>query len=86
MSSEEILIRPLSTEKVLFKIERENIIVFVVNRKATKNQIRREIERLFNVKVEKVNTHITPRGEKVAYIKLKPEYSASEVATKLGIL
>lgn len=86
MSSREILIRPLSTEKTLFKIERENVIVFVVDRKATKHQIRREVERLFNVKVEKVNTHITPRGEKVAYIKLKPEYSASEIATKLGIL
>jgi len=84
--SEGILIRPLSTEKSLFKIERENIIVFIVDRKATKHQIKREFERIFKVKVQKVNTHITPRGEKVAYIKLKPEYSASEIATRLGIL
>jgi len=81
-----ILIRPVSTEKALLKIERENAIVFVVNRKATKHQVRQAFEELFNVKVAKVNTHITPRGEKIAYIKLKPEYSASEVATRLGIL
>jgi len=81
-----ILIRSVSTEKALLKIERENTIVFVVDRKATKHQIKQAFERLFDVKVAKVNTHITPRGEKIAYIKLKPEYSASEVATRLGIL
>ncbi len=81
-----ILLRPVSTEKALLKIERENTIVFIVDRKATKHQIKQAFEKLFEVKVAKVNTHITPRGEKAAYIKLKPEYSASEVATRLGIL
>jgi len=45
----------------------------------------REVERLFNVEVDKVNTLITPRGEKKAYIKLKSEYSAGEVLSKLGV-
>ncbi|RLE51058.1 MAG: 50S ribosomal protein L23, partial [Candidatus Methanomethylicota archaeon] len=44
------------------------------------------IEKLFDVKVVKVNTLITPKGEKKAYIKLAPEFKASDIATRLGIL
>ncbi len=81
-----ILIRPLHTEKALLLIERENTITFIVDRKATKHDIKYAIEKLFDVKVERVNTLITPRGEKKAYIKLAPEYKASEIAMKLGLL
>lgn len=81
-----ILIRPLHTEKAIMKIERENTLVFIVDRRATKHQIKEAIERLFNVKVVKVNTLITSRGEKKAYIKLAPEYKADEIATRLGLL
>ncbi|MGC9122095.1 MAG: 50S ribosomal protein L23, partial [Thermogladius sp.] len=48
--------------------------------------IKEAVERLFNVKVVKVNTVITPRGEKKAYVKLASEYKASDVATQLGLL
>lgn len=81
-----ILIRPLHTEKAIMKIERENTLVFIVDRRATKHQIKEAIEKLFNVKVVKVNTLITSRGEKKAYIKLAPEYKADEIATRLGLL
>jgi len=81
-----ILIRPLHTEKALLLIERENTITFIVDRKATKHDIKYAIEKLFDVKVKRVNTLITPRGEKKAYIKLAPEYKASEIAMKLGLL
>jgi len=56
-----------------------------VSRDLTKKDIKREVEKTFNVKVEKVNVVITPHGEKKAYVKLKPEYEATEVAQKLGI-
>lgn len=82
----EVLLRPLHTEKAIQKIERENTITFIVDRKATKSQIREEVERRFGVKVLAVNTAITPRGEKKAYVKLAPEYNAEEIATRLGIL
>ncbi len=81
-----ILIRPLHTEKAINLIEKENTITFIVDRRATKNDIKRAVEILFNVKVEKVRTLITPRGEKKAYVKLKPEYKASEIATYLGLI
>ncbi len=81
-----ILIRPLHTEKAIMKIERENTLVFIVDRRATKHQIKEAIEKVFNVKVLRVNTLITSRGEKKAYIKLAPEYKADEIATRLGLL
>jgi large subunit ribosomal protein L23 len=44
------------------------------------------VEKGFDVKVEKVNLQITRKGVKKAYIKLKPEYSAIDVATRLGMM
>jgi len=81
-----IIIRPVVSESALRKIEIENKLVFIVDRHANKHNIKWAVEKLFNVKVEKVNTLITPRGEKKAYVKLKPEYSASDIASKIGIL
>ncbi|MET1101703.1 MAG: 50S ribosomal protein L23, partial [Pyrodictiaceae archaeon] len=79
-----IIIRPLQTEKALRLIERSNTLTFIVDRRATKHDIKRAIEQAFGVKVEKVNTLITPRGEKKAYVKLSKGYSASEIAARLG--
>jgi large subunit ribosomal protein L23 len=81
-----ILRYPHTTEKSISLIEKENKIVFIVDRKATKQQIKEAFEKLFEVKVEKVNTLITPKGEKKAFIKLKPEFKARDVAAKLGIV
>jgi len=81
-----ILLYPYVTEKAVSMIEKENKIVFVVDRRASKKQIKEAFEKLFEVKVEKVNTLITPDGKKKAFIKLKPEYKAADVAVKLGIV
>ena len=80
-----IIKRPLITEKTFDLIEKENKLVFIVDRKANKNQIKRAVEKLHNVKVIKVNTMITSKGEKKAFIKLHPEYSAQDIAIDLGI-
>lgn len=77
---------PHMSEKSVSLIERENKIVFIVNRKATKKQIKEAVEKLFEVKVDKINTEITFKGEKKAYVKLRPEYKALDVATKLGMV
>jgi len=81
-----ILKYPHLTEKSISLVEKENKIVFVVDRKATKKQIKEAFEKLFEVKVEKVNTLITPKGEKKAIIKLKPEYKAADIAARLGMV
>lgn len=36
-------------------------------------------------KVARVTTHITPRGNKVAFIKLVEEEMAEELAVKIGV-
>jgi len=41
---------------------------------------------LYEVRVEKVNIQITPKGEKKAFVKLNPEFKAADIAIKLGIL
>jgi large subunit ribosomal protein L23 len=74
------------TEKTLRLAERENKITVIVDRAATKKQIADEIQRLYNVKVEKVNTLISPRGEKKAYVKLSTEHSAMDLLSRLGVL
>lgn len=81
-----ILKYPYTTEKTIQLAERENKIVFVVDKKANKEKIKTAFEKVFEVKVSKVNTEITIKGEKKAFIKLKPEFKAADVAVKLGII
>lgn len=86
MNPHEVILYPLMTEVTSRMIERENKIVFIVNRKATKVDIKRAVEDLYQVKVKNVNTLITREGTKKAFVELAPEYSATELAVKLGIL
>lgn len=81
-----ILRRAHMTEKSIALVERENKIVFIVDRKANKKQIKEAVEKAFEVKVDKVSTLLDMRGEKKAFIKLKPEFKAIDVAVKLGIV
>ena len=52
----QIVIRPLVTEKGMHKATRYNQYAFEVNRMAGKDDVRRAIEELFDVKVVRVNT------------------------------
>lgn len=51
-----IIVRPLITEKVSELQETERKVAFVVNPDANKIEIKRAVEKRFNVKVEKVAT------------------------------
>jgi large subunit ribosomal protein L23 len=51
-----ILIRPLYTEKIAKLQDSENKYAFEVNRNANKIEIRNEIEKRFDVRVEKIQT------------------------------
>ena len=77
---------PLSTEKAIKMMESENKLVFVVERKATKQQIREELKQRFSVDVVSVNTINTVRGKKHAYVRFNDESPAIDVATKLGMM
>ena len=77
---------PIATEKALNITEKENTIIYVVSYDSTKESIKKEFESTFKVKVSKVNTVIEPNNVKRAYIKLKKEYPASEIAKKLKLV
>ncbi|MDO8556523.1 MAG: 50S ribosomal protein L23 [Nanoarchaeota archaeon] len=77
---------PISTEKVMGLMQNENKLVFVVEKKASKTEIKKAIEDSFKVKVLKVNTEITPQGIKKAYVQLAKENPAIDVATELGLM
>ena len=81
-----ILLHPLLTEKAIGKIEAENKLIFIVKRKSNKKQIKWAAEKAFNVKVDYVKTLIDRKGRKKAWIKLSKEYSAGDIATRLGML
>ena len=81
-----IIRNPLTTEKAVKLMETENKLLFRVHIKAKKPEIKKAIEDLFKVKVLKVSTFHTPRGEKRAYIKLSPENPAIDLATQLGLM
>ena len=77
---------PLSTEKAVRIMEKENKLLFVVDMKSKKDEIKNAVEKIFDVKVSQVNTLITHKGEKRAYVKLSPQYQAIDIITKLGLM
>ena len=77
---------PLLSEKSVNLIEKENKLIFVVDKSSTKAEIKKEIEELYNVKVADVQTSINMKGEKRAFVKLIGENAASDLATKLNII
>ncbi len=80
-----ILEKIKSTEKIVRQIEIDNVLVFICDRAINKPEIKAEVEYLFDVKVAKVRTH-TMKNKKLAYVKLKSDFPAVDVATKLGMM
>jgi len=77
--------KPLVTEKAVMMIESQNMLTFETEKEKTKTEIKSEIENLFKVKVEKLRT-LTHGNKKYIYVKLKKEFPAIDVATKLGLM
>jgi large subunit ribosomal protein L23 len=81
-----VILYPLMTEAASLMVEKENKLVFIVDLKASKTDVKSAVQQLYEVKVADVNVQITPNGEKKAYVKLHPDYKAADIAIKLGIL
>jgi len=79
------MIKPIVTEKAVMAIETQNVLTFVTEKEKTKAEIKKEIGDLFKIKVEKVRTMIKG-NKKYVYVKLKKEFPAIDVATKLGLI
>ncbi|MEM4555019.1 MAG: 50S ribosomal protein L23 [Candidatus Anstonellaceae archaeon] len=80
------ILYPITNEKAVSLIEFQNTLTFVVEKNATKQQIKKDVEEMFEVKVASVRTLITPLGKKRAYVKLTKDYKADDIAAKLKIV
>ncbi len=85
-----VIVRPLFTEKVSHLTEGQNTYGFVVALGANKIEIRKAIEKKFNVKVEAVRTAITEGKGKMVFRRSgrfsgkKPDYKKAFVVLKKG--
>ncbi len=69
MKLEEVLIKPVITEKANNQQEKLKRFAFKVNRKANKLEIKKAVEEFYGVTVEEVNTLIVPGKNKTRFTK-----------------
>ena len=81
-----IVVAPLLTEKAIGMIEKDNKLVFIVNRKSSKSQIKWAVQKIINGNVQNVQTLIDRKGRKKAFVKLDKKTNASDIATRFGML
>ena len=83
MDAYDVIIVPWLTEKSMEARSMEQRLEFIVDKRATKTQIARAVETIFEVEVAKVNTRITKHG-KHASVRLAEGYDAEDAAMRLG--
>lgn len=79
------MLKQVVSEKAVRLIELNNTLIFEVDRRKNKTDIKKEIEEGFDVKVDSVNTLIR-KNKKYAYAKLNNKTPAVDIATKLGMI
>lgn len=80
---ENVLVKPLLTEKTSKETEAFNRYAFVVNPKANKNQIKTAVEKYFDVKVVSVRTSVLPGKTKRAGRGMKKSSSTKKAYVQL---
>ncbi|KAJ9155787.1 60S ribosomal protein L25 [Coniochaeta hoffmannii] len=87
LDEHKIIVHPLNTESAMKKIEEHNTLVFIVDVKANKAQIKLALKKLYDIDTVKINTLIRPDGTKKAYARLTPDVDALDIAaTKLALV
>ena len=86
MNPHDIVLYPLLTEKSMDRVDKNNELVFIVTNRANKNQVHEAVEKIYAVKVDRVNTAIDRKGRKRAFVKLKKEFHAIDIMTKMGVI
>merc|ERR1712194_932780 len=64
MDKYRVIKAPVTSESAMKKVEEINTLVFVVDLKATKTQIKDAVQQLYEVKCARVNTLVRPDGTK----------------------
>ncbi|MCA9485859.1 MAG: 50S ribosomal protein L23 [Nanoarchaeota archaeon] len=80
-----MILKPVTSEKAVKMIDLDNTLIFEVERRESKTDIKKEVEKTFNVKVDKIRTLIR-ENKKFAYVKFAKENPAIDIATKLGMI
>lgn len=80
------ILYPLSTEKSIKLMESENKLIFIADKKANKQEIKKALEEEFKVKITAIKTLIDRKGRKKAYVQFSEETPAIDIATKLGLM
>ncbi|KAE8447384.1 hypothetical protein EG329_010798 [Mollisiaceae sp. DMI_Dod_QoI] len=87
LDEHKVIIHPLNTESAMKKIEENNTLVFIVDIKANKRQIKEALKKLYDIDTVKINTLVRPDGSKKAFARLTPDVDALDIAaTKLAIV
>ena len=86
MNVYQVIRRPLVTEKSNMAREEQNVVTLAVDPNATKHDIRRAVETLFDVNVERVHTMRQPRKTRRVgrYAGRKPEWKKAIVRLAEG--
>src|SRR5690606_13536459 len=90
MKFEDVLVRPVITEKVNTQMENQRRYSFVVDRRANKLEILKAVEEFYGVKVDEVNTMVVPGKKKSRFTKagfiqgVKPAYKKAVVTRAEG--
>ncbi len=91
-----IIRHPLNTESAMKKLEQDNTLVFIVDIRANKAQIKLSLKKLYDIDCIKINTLVRydtsptsflnaltthrPDGTKKAYCRLTPDVDALDIA------
>ena len=79
------MIKPIVTEKAVMMIEKDNVLTFSTDMPESKESVKKYVEEVLDVKVEKIRTLIR-NNKKYAYVKLNKNNLAIDVAIKLGLM
>lgn len=86
LKSFEIIKYPLISEKAVGFIESQNKLTFIVNERAAKGEVKKAVESLYKVKVDKVNVIKDLKGRKKAIVQINKKFKAPDIAMKLGVI
>jgi len=77
---------PFVTEKAMVLLENQSKLQFLVTREATKDDVKREIEKSFGQNVKSVRTLMNMHGQKKAIVSFENNKAAEEILSRLGIM
>ena len=79
-----IILHAYVTEKSMDEMERQNKLEFVVDRRASRAEIRSAVESIYQCKVAKITTKIVRIG-KIATVRFTKEFSAEDIGGRAGV-